>query len=257
MADMLVHRSACGLGAACCRKIPARPCVLAGVAPPPPPALHAPTSSPAAAAAAAAPAPLLEAPPAIVRTPPRGLCLASGLSFDAHETLASVHDAEELGSHVELPHLASAPALHGNWAITGPAVVRRVGRSLRALVRAGGWVSLGAALDHVLAADGAASLGSYGADEDGAPGSGLPRGGGAAPAAAFELHGTLVELSGPFKLLMPGPGCREHMGRLILTVPQFDESNCILLLPGGCISHPLCAVPVPPSRMARQLPAVG
>jgi hypothetical protein len=123
--------------------------------------------------------------------------------------------------------------------------VARVGGSLRALVRAGGWVSLGAALDQVVSAE-EASLGSE--DEPPLPPAdrrAAPATASAAAATAFELHGTLVELSGPFKLLMPGPGTREHNGRLIVTVPQLDEGNQILLLPGGCISHPLCETPAP------------
>lgn len=85
---------------------------------------------------------------------------------------------------------------------------------------------------------------------------GLDSGGGGAPAASsFELHGTHVEVRGPFKLLMPGPGVRVHGGRAILTVPALSHDNCILLLPGSCLSHPLCAMPgpepAPPALEAR------
>lgn len=150
-----------------------------------------------------------------------------GLTLDAQELLNNVCDLEELGSHVQLPR--AAPELYGNWAVVGPAVIRRVGCSLRALVRGGGWVSLGASLDTVLSAD------------DATPGS-LDASGAPITETAFELHGTHVELSGPFKLLAR-EGTREHGGRVILTVPQLQEDNCILLLPGGCLSHPLCATP--------------
>lgn len=176
---------------------------------------------------ALAPAPTDVLPPLLPAKPPSPY--GSSLSLDAHELLINIQDLEELGSHTQLP--LTAPALYGNWAVSGPAVVRRVGGALRALVRSGGWVSLGAALDTVLSAD-EASLGSY--DRDGAP----------VAATAFELHGTHVELSGPFKLLLPGPGTRVHDGHLILTVPELREDNCILLLPGSCLSHPLCAMPV-------------
>jgi len=117
-------------------------------------------------------------------------------------------------------------------------------------------VSLGAALDQVVSAEDP-SPGSFDLDgvcysndndNDGGGYRSAPYARQPLPVAAsstsFELHGTLVELSGPFKLLMPGGnGTREHGGRLILTVPKLDEGNRILLLPGGCMSHPLCAMP--------------
>jgi hypothetical protein len=241
---------------------PAPPKGLLPAPPPPalPPALH-PLTSTAAVAAAAAP-PLAQPQPAAAHPPPLparpplhracrarppAAAAALGLSLDAAELLASVQDLEELGSHTELPRLACGAQLHGNWAVTGPAVVRRVGRSLRALLRGGAWVSLGAALDQVVTAE---SLSSGDAGDgtgyaDAAPGGDAPP----PPGASFELHGTLVELSGPFKLLLPSAGtptAHPDGGRMVVTVPKLDEEQCILLLPGGRLSHPLCAVPPPP-----------
>jgi hypothetical protein len=236
----------------------------------PAPALHQtlPTTAAVVTAATAAtlapplPAPAPRAPasslpsqpmplgPAPCRAPPRGACLASGLSLDAHELLAGVQDLEELGSHTELPRLDRGASLHGNWAVTGPAVVRRVGRALRVQLRAGAWVALGASLEHVVTAESAAPRGA------GGPGPGGAAAGPAAATTAFELHGTLVELSGPFKMLLPGPGTQEHPdgGRMVVTVPKLQEEQCILLLPGGCISHPVCAVPRRAARSAAGSP---
>jgi hypothetical protein len=199
------------------------------VAAPPAPATAAPApnaAAPPAAAAARAPAtpPPAPAPPAAPRA-----ALLSGLSLDAHEALAAVHCLEEQGSHTLVP--SAAPELHGNWQVNGPAVVRRVGGSLQAVVRRGGWVCLGAALDTVLSTCDAPG---------GAPGEPPPAG----EAAAFRLHAVHAELSGPFELLIAGgPGARELGRRVVLTVPALSERNCILLLPGGRLSHPLCMTP--------------
>ncbi|KAI8476908.1 MAG: GPI transamidase subunit PIG-U-domain-containing protein, partial [Monoraphidium minutum] len=201
-----------------------------------------PPSAMAAPVRVAAPAP---APPALLAGAPLPAAprlRGGGFSYDAGDLLSSWDLDEEVGSHVTLPRFS--PELYGNWSVSGPAVIRRVGGSLRALVRAGGAVSLGSRLDRVVAAGGAAALveldlGPY---FDGGEVGGAGRGG-PPPVSAFRLYATHAEVSGPFKLLLPGPGARVHGGRCILTVPALSEDNCLLLLPGGCLSHPLCATP--------------
>jgi hypothetical protein len=194
--------------------------------------------APPPAAAAAPAAPVRTAPPAEDPRP-------------HHSAAPRPPPPPHAESHVALPpHFGAAPRpLHGNWQVTGPAVLRPIGGALHVFLRAGGAVALGASLQTVVpaAAAAAAAAGSAPARPAASAGPETPAptaaAAAAAAAASFALHGHLVELSGPFKLLAPAAGARERGGCLILTVPALEESNSILLLRGGRVSHPLCATP--------------
>jgi hypothetical protein len=119
--------------------------------------------------------------------------------------------------------------LFGNYSIQGPALIRKVGPNLVALVQPGGVVCLTTSASEGPVSLDSASLSHDAADE--------------APAACL-LGGQHLELAGRFMVLQGEPGL-QHGGKTILSASHLSEDFECEVLPGGSISHPINVSPRP------------
>jgi hypothetical protein len=112
--------------------------------------------------------------------------------------------------------------LFGNYSIIGPAVIRKINNALVALVQPGGAVSV---LNSSSAGPTYMPCASLSHDED--------------TSAVVNLSGQHLELDGSFELHHMSQRTIEHDGKVIVSPATLSEDSCILLLPGGCVSHPV------------------
>jgi len=124
-------------------------------------------------------------------------------------------------SHTNISMPLGLIDLYGNYSVQGPAVIRKVNNSLVALVQPGGAVSVLCSPTEGPTVMSSASLSH---DED--------------VAAWRKLMGQHLELDGSFILANANTGI-QHDGKTILSVASLSEAECITLLPGGSVSHPV------------------
>lgn len=126
--------------------------------------------------------------------------------------------------------------LFGNYSVIGPAIIRKINNALVALVQPGGAVSV---LNNSSAGPTYMSCASLSHDVDDLE------------SAVVNLAGHHLELDGAFELHdAQSPGI-EHDGKLIVSPATLSEDSCILLLPGGSVSHPINVHPHKPAADAR------
>lgn len=126
-------------------------------------------------------------------------------------------------SHTSVSVPLASTDLFGNYTLMGPAVVRKFNHTLVAMVEPGGGVNL-------LRGDGQLTLSQADMSYDDEV------------AATCNLNGTYVQLDGNFRILKP-EAISVHGGKTILNVRHLSDDNCIVLLPGGSISHPVNMCP--------------
>ena len=108
----------------------------------------------------------------------------------------------------------------------GPALIRKLGDNrLVATLKPGGAISILQHPDETLVASSADMN-----DDD----------------TTCNLVGQYLQLEGPY-WLTENTGTK-HGDKLVINVNRVSNENCIMLLPGGCISHPVNVNP-PPRRV--------
>jgi hypothetical protein len=124
-------------------------------------------------------------------------------------------------SHTTINTSLGSVDLYGNYTIMGPAVIRKVGDNLLvATLKPGGAVSV---LQHPGETLVASSEDMN--DED----------------TTCNLVGQYLQLEGPY-WLTEDTGTK-HGDKLVINVSRVSSGNSIMLLPGGCISHPVNVSP--------------
>lgn len=111
--------------------------------------------------------------------------------------------------------------LFGNYSVIGPAIIRKINNVLVAMVQPGGAVSV---LSSSSAAPTYMSCASLSHDED--------------TSAVVNLAGQHLELQGSFELHDTNRMI-QHDGKVIVSPATLSEDSCIMLLPGGSVSHPV------------------
>lgn len=123
-------------------------------------------------------------------------------------------------SHTSITVPLGTVDLHGVYSVQGPAVIRKVNNTLVALVQPGGAVSVLCNPEGLMVMS-SASLSHD--DEE---------------AALCRIHGWHLELDGCYVFQDEREGIK-HDGKTIVSVAHLSEGNCITLLPGGTVSHPI------------------
>lgn len=132
-------------------------------------------------------------------------------------------------SHTSISLPLGPVDLFGNYSVLGPAVIRKINNALVALVQPGGAVSV---LNSSTAGPTLMSCASLSHDEE--------------ASAVVNLSGHHMELEGCFELHDLQHAGIEHDGKVIVSPSTLSEDSCILLLPGGSVSHPVNVHPQAP-----------
>jgi hypothetical protein len=142
----------------------------------------------------------------------------------SHTITAAAAAALAAPSHTSISLPLGAVDLFGNYSVTGPAILRKLNNVLVALVQPGGGVSM---LTSSSAAPTLLSVASLSHDDEG---------------ALVTLSGHHLELAGGFEMTgaAAARGHIQHGGKTIVSPDRLSEDDCITLLPGGTVSHPIC-----------------
>lgn len=124
-------------------------------------------------------------------------------------------------SHTSISLPLGPVDLFGNYSVLGPAIIRKINNVLVALVQPGGAVSV---LNSSSAGPTFMSCASLSHDEE--------------SSAVVNLAGQHLELQGYFEL-HDMQRTIEHAGKVIVSPATLSDDSCILLLPGGSVSHPV------------------
>jgi hypothetical protein len=124
-------------------------------------------------------------------------------------------------SHTSISLPLGPVDLFGNYSVLGPAIIRKINNVLVALVQPGGAVSV---LNSNSAGPTFMSCASLSHDEE--------------SSAVVNLAGQHLELQGSFEL-HDMQRTIEHAGKVIVSPATLSDDSCILLLPGGSMSHPV------------------
>jgi hypothetical protein len=129
--------------------------------------------------------------------------------------------AEMQASHTSISLPLGPVDLFGNYSVLGPAIIRKINNALVALVQPGGAVSV---LNSSSTGPMYMSCASLSQDED--------------SSAVVNLLGQHLELQGCYEL-HEMQRMIEHDGKVIVSPATLSSDSCILLLPGGSVSHPV------------------
>lgn len=129
--------------------------------------------------------------------------------------------AEMQASHTSISLPLGPVDLFGNYSVLGPAIICKINNALVALVQPGGAVSV---LNSSSTGPMYMSCASLSHDED--------------SSAVVNLLGQHLELQGCYEL-HEMQRMIEHDGKVIVSPAMLSNDSCILLLPGGSVSHPV------------------